>query len=196
MLSLRFHYSKKEGEDFCGSGVEFDEDTYTLSGTCLPSEDGPMQLKWDITYPDGVAVHYDGTLVDEFTITGTRIYGDDTESDYLFILKKIPAPYMTLRPRPSLLAASRYRYLWHFAIAATLQDVRRRMWSWSYFAARRDVRRKYLEENFRRKRYLSEPPEEEYNAGLNEVRRSCTAVEARLYESTCEHLYLTFPYHW
>ena len=166
------------------------------TSTCLPSEDGPMQLKWDITYPDGVAVHYDGTLVDEFTITGTRIYGDDTESDYLFILKKIPAPYMTLRPRPSLLAASRYRYLWHFAIAATLQDVRRRMWSWSYFAARRDVRRKYLEENFRRKRYLSEPPEEEYNAGLNEVRRSCTAVEARLYESTCEHLYLTFPYHW
>ncbi|KAM5542277.1 hypothetical protein V8D89_004150 [Ganoderma adspersum] len=197
MLSLRFQYSKKDGEDFCGSGVEFDEDTYTLSGTCLPSEDGgPMQLKWDITYPDGVAVHYNGTLVDGFTITGTRVYGEETESDYLFILKKIPAPYMTLRPRPSLLAASKYRYLWHYAIAATLQDVRRRLWSWSYFAARRDVRRKYLEENFRRKRYISEPPEEEYNAGLNEARRACTAVETRLYESTCEYMYLTFPYHW
>ncbi|KAI1785570.1 hypothetical protein LXA43DRAFT_976136 [Ganoderma leucocontextum] len=107
MLSLRFHYSKKDGEDLCGSGVEFDEDTYTISGTCSPTEDGVVQVKWDIWYPDGVAVHYNGTLVDEFTITGTRVYGDESDSDYSFILKKIPAPYMTLRPGPSLLAASK-----------------------------------------------------------------------------------------
>ncbi|KAM5542289.1 hypothetical protein V8D89_004162 [Ganoderma adspersum] len=170
----------KSIEDFCGSGVKFNDDNYTLSGMCLPSEGGsPMQLKWDITDPNGVAVHCNGTLVDEFTITGTWVYGDDTKSDYLFILKKIPAPYMTLRPRRSVFA-----------------DVQRRLWSWSYFAARHDIQRKYLEENFYKKRFISEPPQDEYNTGLNQAWRSCTAVEVRLYESICEHLYLTFPYPW
>ena len=196
MLSLRFHYSKKDGEEFCASGVEFDGDSYTLSGTCSTTENGVIQVKWDISYTDGTAVHYDATLVDEFTITGTRMYGGETEPDFSYILKKIPARYMTLRPRPSILAADKYRSLWQYAIKATIQDVRQRSWSWSYFAARRDIRRKYIKEHFRRKRFVVDEPEEEYNAGLNETRGLCTAVETRLYESICEHVYLTFPYYW
>ena len=198
MLSLRFHYSK-DGEDFSGSGVDYNQITYTLSGKCLPSEDSIMQVKWNMLYDNGESFHYHGTLIDEFTITGTRAYGDNAKSDALFLLKKIDPLYMTLRPSPSILEGSKYRSLWQYAISATLQDVRRRSWSWSYFAARRDARRKYLEVNYSCRGYISEEESESqknrYFARLGEVSKSCTAAEARLCESTSDHFYLISPYH-
>ena len=103
---------------------------------------------------------------------------------------------MTFRPSPSLLSQSKYRSLWHYAISATLDDVRRRLWSWTYFAARRDVRKRYLEENFRRKRYVLDIPDDVFNAGLNRIRGLCTLKETRFYESICQYRYLTLPYHW
>ncbi|KAM5542129.1 hypothetical protein V8D89_004212 [Ganoderma adspersum] len=159
MLSLHLHYSKEDGEDlFSGHGADYNQLTYTLSGKFLLSEDSQMQVKWDMSYGNGKAVYYHGTLIDEFTITGMWVYRDNANSDSFFILKKIPMLYMTLCPPPSLLVASKYHYLWHYAISATLQDVQQRL--------------------------------------LGEVSRWCTAAEAQLCESTSDHFYLMFPYHW
>ncbi|TBU25683.1 hypothetical protein BD311DRAFT_780186 [Dichomitus squalens] len=98
MISLRFHHSQKDGDNFiCAYGVEFDGDLYNASGTCRQSDDGTIQIEWTIHYPDDLDIHYNGVLLDEFTISGTRIFGDDAESDWSFTLKRISAAHMTLR---------------------------------------------------------------------------------------------------
>lgn len=192
MLSLHFHYSTKEGEDFTACGIEFDGDPFEISGTCEQDEDGVVQVQWTISYPGDMRIYYTGTLVDEYTIMGRRSYDNPDDFDWHFVLKKIPDEYMTFRPSPLQLQVpeNKPRLLWQYAISVTLHEVRRRRFSWSYIAGRRDARMAYLKVQAGYGRPL--PDFDERNARARQV---CTAKDVRLYETFASYLSRIVPSH-
>ncbi|KAI0327267.1 hypothetical protein GY45DRAFT_1327868 [Cubamyces sp. BRFM 1775] len=192
MLALRFHHSSKEGEDFAASGVDYDGDAYKISGTCTLDDDGAVRVKFAIVYGGNLVINYDGRLVDEYTIEGKRRYIVEDEDAGEFILKRVPAEYMTLRPSPLRLRDGNRRIeLWQYAISAVIRDIRRRNCSWSYFAERRDARKLYIKV-MSRSFTMSNPDFEEQ---LVRVRQSCNAQDARFYWSLYERHDRIIPYH-
>ena len=195
MLSLRFRYSGQEGEvlTITASGVEFDGDPFDVLGTCTVKGGTTItEVKWSIDYSGGLKIYYAGHLADEFTIVGTRGYGKPDEVDWTFVMKKVPADVVIFRPHPASLAASdptiRYRALWRYGISAVLHSVRRRWWAWSYFSARRDVRKSYIELDRLR---LMPHKSEDFKAKLRRTFQMCTARDARFYDSISEYLQST-----
>ncbi|KAL1940585.1 hypothetical protein VTO73DRAFT_8020 [Trametes versicolor] len=191
MLSLRFHYSDKEGENFMGSGVEFDGDRYTISGTCEVDEAGQVSMSFSMTYGD-LVIYYSARLLDEFTLEGWRGYEPDQLDDWQFVLKKVPAEQMFFRPSPKVLRSSdRPRKLWQYAISTIVHDIRRKNWSWSYFALRRDARKRYVRLFAVSYGRLMPYEAEEWIL----ARLLCTAKDARFYHSLTERFNRIFPLH-
>ncbi|KAH9891309.1 hypothetical protein C8Q73DRAFT_650960 [Cubamyces lactineus] len=192
MFSLRFHYSDLEGENFTASGVEYDGDTYRISGRCTVDEDGTILAKFTLAYSGHLVMHYNGRLVDEYTIEGKRGFSADEGDQGDFILKRIPAEYMSLRPSPLRLRDGNRRLeLWQYAISAVLHDVRRRNWSWSYFAGRRDARKLYLKV-MSRSFTISSP---DFREQLARSRQLCNAQDARFYYTIYECQDRIIPFH-
>ncbi|KAJ8495156.1 hypothetical protein ONZ51_g1863 [Trametes cubensis] len=192
MLSLRFHYSDKEGEDFRASGIEFDGDPYKISGKCTVDNDGTILAEFVLAYSGNLVIHYHGRLVDEYTIEGNRGYSTDEEDQGEFILKRIPAEYMVLRPSPLRLRDGNRRLeMWQYAISAALSDVRRRNWSWSYFAERRDARKLFIKV-MSRSFMMSNP---DFREKLARIRQVCNAQDARFYYTLYERHDRIVPYH-
>jgi hypothetical protein len=52
---------------------------------------------------------------------------------------------MCFFPPPAVLQANSSKALWQFAIAAVRYGVRRGSWSWSFFKARADSRKRFIE---------------------------------------------------
>lgn len=191
MLSLRFHYSDKEGEDFMGSGIEFDGDRYAISGTCKVDEAGEVSMSFSMTYGD-LVIYYSARLLDEFTLEGWRGYEPDQLDDWQFVLKKVPAEQMFFRPSPQVLRSSdRPRKLWQYAISTIVHYIRRKNWSWSYFSLRRDARKRYVRLFAVSYGRLTPYEKEEWIL----ARLLCTARDARFYHSLTERFNRIFPLH-
>ncbi|KAH9919769.1 uncharacterized protein BXZ73DRAFT_104877 [Epithele typhae] len=177
-------------QPFVGSGIDFDSDNFEVTGFCKFSDDGTVRVEWKVSYKSDLKIFYIGRLVDECTIEGDAAYNNRCDIDRKFILKKAPADVVIFRPFPAKLqpeAPGRYPALWAYAISATLSVVRRRQWSWSYFAARRDVRRRFLEID--RQRYQTRAPFTRED--LAQVHRSCTAADALFYETIGDYIATT-----
>ncbi|KAI1785573.1 hypothetical protein LXA43DRAFT_899499 [Ganoderma leucocontextum] len=195
MLSFRFHLSHADNEDFTAEGVEFDGDSYTVRGHVARETGGMPQVEWTVKYPGGYDVRYFGSLTDEFTIMGCRSISE-YDMDWQFVLKKIPAEYMIYRPSPyTLNLPTPYRELWRYAISATLHDVRRKWWTWTYFAARRDARKNFLNTHYIGLNGFFPPnePEPVHTYQANQARLACTAADAQFYESLAVYLSNTRP---
>lgn len=189
MLSLHFHYSNAEERSFCASGTEFDGDSYEVVGTYSEEEDG-LHLVWTMSYPGDFARQYRGRVVDEYTIIGTR---DSNEGygDWEFILKKIPPEFMLFRPRPAEFQENAVQARWKFARDAIIYDIRRKRWDWKYFAARRDVRKAYINLQSRSGgRTLLD-----YQERSSQVYGSAVPKDVQLYESIANHVINTKPLH-
>ena len=189
MLSLYFHCSNQDGEDFTASGIDFDGDAFKVSGTYTAVEDGLPEVKWTIHYGKELKVYYTGRLVDEYTIVGTRAYANPEDYDWSFVMKKIPEEHMIFRPPPMVLESedrsAKYRALWKYAIAATVDDIRRRWWTWSFFAARRDTRKTYLTTEQER----IAPRNHDITPDLVRNGNACTPKDVLFYESLATYRY-------
>lgn len=153
LLSLYFHVSHAEGEDFNATGTEYDDEDFTVSGTCSTDDAGCINVKFTINYEIDHPRYYTGQLVDKYTIVGTRGVSEDWQPDN-FVFKRTPADILCYRPPHTVLSLQawsdeedqkrRYRALWRYAINATIHDVRRRWMTWSYLVDRRDKRKQYI----------------------------------------------------
>ena len=300
MLSLHFHLSHADNEDFTAAGVEFDDDPFTVTGRVGSEAHSRLEVEWTVKYPGSYEVYYFGHLTDEFTIMGScgvSVY----DLDWQFVLKKIPAEYMTYRPSPYTLGYSspeqspyaysrgmgtkgdsiahsisdadvehtsvkagetdaaaladarsiddrmpidvdftentasgldglangvsvradaaasadgqsipdvgadvptnrlgaphpKYRALWKYAISTILHDVRGKWWTWSYFAARRNARRNFLDAHYVGLNGLLLHASPDHIFRASQVRLACTAADAQFYESLVVFMSNTRPF--
>ncbi|KAI0353185.1 hypothetical protein OH77DRAFT_1407357 [Trametes cingulata] len=196
MVSFRIHYSRKDYEDFKATGTYAEDGAqYEVSGQCIQEDGGTIRYEWTMTYAHGYTTHYYvGRLEDEYTLRGSAGPYSDVKTDAgSFILKRISAEHLCFYPSPKLmLSGRRPRELWHYAISAILHDVRRRNWTWAYFAARRDIRKGYLKlkSSLHRRAYTPDEFEE-----LCRILQACTTKDARFYQSLVQQIDQTIPHH-
>ena len=132
----------------CAGKIDTGE-TLSGFGSCKEQR-GCVQLLVKLGYwgsSDATSKHYlSGTFdPDSDLITGN--FGDEEDSlthKGYFILKRTPGEILRFRPAPVILRNNKAKGLWKFARLAVLEQVRRDLWSWSYFKNRRNIREKYI----------------------------------------------------
>ncbi|KAF8529736.1 hypothetical protein BU17DRAFT_79834 [Hysterangium stoloniferum] len=79
------------------------------------------------------------------TIQGRKALSpDNMPTSWTFLLKRVPADIFRFYPLPKFLEDNQARALWQFAINAIRSQVRRQLWSWSFFKERRDSKKKFI----------------------------------------------------
>lgn len=101
----------------------------------------------------------------------------------LVTFKRTAPEHLRYYPTPSEVNGDgRARALWRFAILATLDQVRRRDWSWSYLRERRDQRKTFMR-LYPRMFFFGSPLSKDETSELCEVTRSLTSTDACYYGS-------------
>ncbi|CAL1709515.1 unnamed protein product [Somion occarium] len=183
---------------FQASGVDYDADPYTLKGHYSQAENGVIEAEFIITYESGYATeYYKGHLDEAGSFTGFKGVDENVSEDNhssLFIFRRISPEIMVHRPSPMELASNKYRALWKFALEAVVTQTRRRLWSWSFFRERRDLRKRYIELNIRLWEF-GPPLDEEERAAFLASRRALIPYDALFYLSIRKHMLSIIPKH-
>ena len=151
-------------------------------GSCEEQEEsGQLVVRFEFWGSSDTTSKYymSGTFdPDSDSITGN--FGDDEDSlthKGYFILKRTPGEILRFRPAPVVLRNNKAKGLWTFAKLAVLEQVRRDLWSWSYFKNRRDIREAYIT------LYSSSDIREEKSRKLNELCELVAPRDAEFYKS-------------
>ncbi|KAI0766852.1 hypothetical protein BD413DRAFT_141493 [Trametes elegans] len=145
ILSFCFHASADHGT-YETSDVAAHGTSYTMLGGYETKEDGSVEYNFSRTYSARLRkTYFTGVLSDDGeTLSGTWGYSTG-EKPWAFIFKRIPPETLIARPPPSEFEENKIRALWKYALTAAHNEVRRKMFSWSYLKERRDIRVEYLE---------------------------------------------------
>lgn len=85
--------------------------------------------------------YFTGTLGDGgATLCGKWGHRKD-DQPYMFIFKRISPELLVDRPHPKEFSENGVKALWKYALTTAHNQVRRRLFSWSYLKQRRDVRK-------------------------------------------------------
>lgn len=144
-MTFCFHASADNGS-YEASDTAAHGTAYTILGGYTKKEDGSVEYNFTRTYAARLKkMYFTGTLnEDGDTLAGSWGYEDD-EKTYRFLFKRIPAETLISRPPPAEFEENKVRALWKYALTAVHNEVRRKMFSWSYLKERRDIRREYLQ---------------------------------------------------
>ncbi|KAI1785192.1 hypothetical protein LXA43DRAFT_1100597 [Ganoderma leucocontextum] len=125
----------------CATGTD-----YNLLGDYTTKDDGTVEYTFTQTYLARISkTYWTGTLSDDGeTFSGKWGYEKDDQPD-AFVYKRVPPEVLIDRPHPNEFTENRVKALWKYALTAVRNQVRRRLFSWSYLKERRDVRKEYLE---------------------------------------------------
>lgn len=134
-------HSSYEASDTAAHGT-----TYTILGGYKKMEDGSVEYHFKRTYSARLKkTYFKGTLEDDGeTLSGSWGYEED-DKPYRFIFKRIPPEVLIARPPLQEFEDNKIRALWKYALTAVHNEVRRKMFSWSFLKERRDIRKEYLE---------------------------------------------------
>lgn len=144
MVTFCFHASAEsasyEASDTAAHGTAF-----TILGGYTKKEDGSIEYNFSRTYAARLSkTYFTGTLAEDGnTLAGSWGYNDD-EKPYHFLFKRVPAETLIARPPPAEFEENKIRALWKYALTAVHNEVRRKLFSWSYLKERRDIRHEYL----------------------------------------------------
>ena len=118
---------------------------YNILGDYTTKDDGSVEYAFTQTYVARIPkTYWTGTLEDDGqTLSGRWGYEKD-DQQWTFVFKRVPPEILIDRPHPMEFAENRVKALWKYALTATHNQVRRRLFSWSYLAQRRDQRKEYL----------------------------------------------------
>ncbi|TCD69752.1 hypothetical protein EIP91_006288 [Steccherinum ochraceum] len=178
---------------------DFDGAPISMSGRCYTDEDGVVRVNFVIsfvntTYSDE---HWSGHIDESGSLVGYKAWWSRPtagDNEQMFILRRTSSALMALRPSPSEFLDNKPRALWQFAIGATIHQLRKESWSWSFFKARRDHRLRYLTLNLRNWTYGRRPEGEEYAEFLG-TRKAIYPEHANLIRSMRDHMTGTLPKH-
>ena len=119
-------------KQFDAKGKEHTGQEYNVKGLVSDEEDGVTNIRWTMEFtgflPD---MTFEGIYDSSVNrITGRWFCTKTSDVDGTFLLSRLPCEVLGCRPGPNAFLANRYRSLWRFAIDATVQDIRRRTFSW------------------------------------------------------------------
>ncbi|PIL33322.1 hypothetical protein GSI_04773 [Ganoderma sinense ZZ0214-1] len=99
-----------------------------------------------LTVSDSISVHYmTGTLdEDGKKLSGRWGYDKDDQPHAFTLWREVEPVKIANRPHPEEFKKDKVKALWKYALTVVHNEVRRRLFSWSYIKERRDVRRKFL----------------------------------------------------
>lgn len=203
MYDLRIHISPTDNREFEFALSTKDLQVLNARGTVKAEADGTVFYDFSAQYDPARCFH--GYIQDEAcTWTGTWEQG---ASSGTFIFKRIAPEIMCFRPSPAAIQANKPQAFWQYAMSAILHQVRRRLFSWSFFRSRRDVRRKYLELALPEHRHMDSEGDRPFEAlcvlevghprgraELDELRccqQALTTADARFYDTIIK----TVPVH-
>lgn len=179
----------------CG-GHEYNDGPYVLSGRCSQDEDGTIQVNFQAVYEnDETSIFFVAHLDEHGSLVGYRSWSDNvSEENYddRLIFRRAPPEIMCHRPSPVALVATKYRSLWVFAIEATLQAVRKQLWSWPYFRERRAVRKGYIHLSIQAN--IGRLPVDQ-NTEFLKYRKALSPSESIFYRSIRQRFIETVPGH-
>ncbi|KAM5533025.1 hypothetical protein V8D89_013293 [Ganoderma adspersum] len=149
MSTFYFHASEvddSETRTYEASSIGADGTDYNILGEYATEEDRTVVYSFtQHSVARSKTTYWTGSLEDEGeTLSGKWGYEKDHQP-YTFVFKRVPPEVLADRPHPKEFTANRVKALWKFALTAVRNQVRRRMFSWSYLEERRDVRREYLD---------------------------------------------------
>jgi hypothetical protein len=173
---------------FTAQGVNYVREKWQLTGECNPAESNSEKffITWQSKQTDYPDEYFEGV----FDTASKSIVGSCSPEEHATTfsngayLSQQPPEVLVCRPHPGLLAddpelgTNRYRSLWRFALDAVLLQVRRKMWSWSYFRYRRNNRKRYLELKIRSDCY-GKPLADEEIMELFAVQKTLLPADAR-----------------
>lgn len=144
MVTFCFHASADsasyEASDTAAHGTAF-----TILGGYTKKEDGSIEYNFSRTYAARHRkTYFTGSLTEDGGTLAGRWGYDDDEKPYHFLFKRVPAETLIARPPPTEFEENKIRALWKYALTAVHNEVRRKMFSWSYLKERRDIRHEYL----------------------------------------------------
>ncbi|KAJ7248435.1 hypothetical protein C8J57DRAFT_1358239 [Mycena rebaudengoi] len=163
---------------------------YSIDGACsFDSDAGVISFTFKRSFPPRYpSQHYSGTYnAATDSLTGT--WGVDSDSkthEGVFVFKRIPQEYMCFLPAPRTLQANKARAMWAFASAAVLWRIRQRLWTWGFFAERRDNRKRFIELFIRSTRF-GRPLDPSEVVELGRIEKTFTSADSRFYHSLAEH---------
>ncbi|KAH8102306.1 hypothetical protein BXZ70DRAFT_891052, partial [Cristinia sonorae] len=193
-------YEEPPYERTKAKGRDFEGKLFVISGRCYQEADNDTILvTFTMSYPStGFGDEYWEGQIDEsgslVGYMGMYPYPATYSESKRFVFRRIPGEIMALRPSPGSLMDNKARSMWQFAIDAVLYNVRRRLWSWSFFKARRDHRHRYLSLNLAYWSFGRRPEGEEYMEFLR-MRKAVLPQDANLIRSMRDRLLDTMPNH-
>ncbi|KAK7042365.1 hypothetical protein R3P38DRAFT_2890069 [Favolaschia claudopus] len=195
MLSMDLKHSSTSNEGvlcFTATGRS-DKNEFKITGEARVGATPDKEVAVTFTRTFGAHLdpqHFTGTWdASTQTLRGTvknddsRTQEEPTEGVSLF--RRIKPEYLCFAPSPVALETNKPRALWEFAISAVLFDIRRKAWTWSYFKARRDNRKRFIQLYIRATKF-GKPLSEEEEAELGYVTKTLTTSDSRFYHSLAE----------
>ncbi|KAI1785889.1 hypothetical protein LXA43DRAFT_99677 [Ganoderma leucocontextum] len=128
------------------SAVDEDGMHFNILGNYTIRDDETVEYAFTWTYlARSYTQYWTGTLDDDGnTFSGKWGYEKDDQA-YTFIFKRVPPEVLIDRPHPKEFTENRVKALWKYALTAVRNQIRRRLFSWSYLKERRDMRKECLE---------------------------------------------------
>ncbi|KAI0708178.1 hypothetical protein C8T65DRAFT_211601 [Cerioporus squamosus] len=146
MMTWCFHASA-DHSSYEASSVAAHGTAFTLLGGYRTKDDGTVEYTFTRTYVARIKKAYFVGTLDEDGVTLSGMWGyslDKMESSFWF--KRGVAPQnLVARPPPTEFEENKIRALWNYALTYSRDEARRRLYSWSYFKERCDMRKEYLE---------------------------------------------------
>lgn len=145
MATFCFHASA-DSNTYEASGVAAHGTGFTILGGYTTKEDGSVEYHFSRVYAARMKkTYFRGTLdEDGVTLSGTWGYSDD-KRPYEFWFKRTAPEILIARPPPAEFKENKVRALWSYALTYARNEAQRKLWSWSHFKKRRDIRKEYLE---------------------------------------------------
>ena len=182
---------------FSGGGADT-IGAFTVSGKLGDAPDEVLSLSFKKIYTELqngqlLAWDYKGSLnVATSTIKGT--WGNDSRPDSAyggtFCLGRIPAWTYEFRPEEEAFKANRVSALWSLALSAVRHQVKRQLWTWSYFKKRRDQRIRYVKLYTRfqlsRNWVIPHNLSEDETREMRKLEQGFSTADARYYRSVAE----------
>jgi len=167
--------------------------SFTLTGQYNATQEEANPISFIVECPAPYEYRkFEGHLSDDLSmLSGTWDISGGISG--CFVLSRHSPELLLRRPSPLVAPPEKIRALWKFALSVIEDRVNKQTWSWTYFSKRRNMRKRYLDLQFRT--YYGRPLDAEEELELKQRRQSLLPADARFYNSICEQRLRTESHH-